>query len=122
VLAETGAGDAPRLLALNKIDLVDEERRRELSFRFPNAVQVSAETGEGLDALREAIEARFLASLKPMELLVPYGEGGTISELHDVAGELERTDTAEGVHVRARVPVAAAPRFERFSTNGGSAE
>jgi len=122
VLAETGAGDTPRLLALNKVDLVDEERRRELSFRFPKAVQVSAGTGEGLDALREAIEARFLATLRPMELLVPYGEGGTISELHDVAGELERTDTAEGVRVRARVPVAAAARFERFSTNGGSAE
>jgi GTPase len=122
VLAETGAGDTPRMLALNKIDLVDADRRRELSFRFPNAVQVSAETGEGLDALREAVEARFLASLRPMELLVPYGEGGTMSELHDVAGELERTDTAEGVHVRARVPVAAAARFERFSTNGGSPE
>jgi GTPase len=122
VLAETGAGDTPRMLALNKIDLVDADRRRELSFRFPNAVQVSAETGEGLDALREAVEARFLASLRPMELLVPYGEGGTMSELHDVAGELERTDTAEGVHVRARVPVAAAARFERFSTNGGSSE
>jgi GTPase len=122
VLAETGAGDTPRLLALNKIDLVEDERRRALSFRFPNAVQVSAETGEGLDALREAIEARFLSTLRTMELLVPYGEGGTMSELHDVAGELERTDTAEGVHVRARVPVAAAPRFERFSTNGGSAE
>jgi GTP-binding protein HflX len=122
VLAETGAGDTPRLLALNKVDLLGEERRRELSFRFPKAVQVSADSGEGLDALREAIESRFLASLKPMELLVPYGEGGTISELHDVAGELERTDTAEGVRVRARVPVAAAARFERFSTNGGSAE
>ena len=122
VLAETGAGETPRLLALNKIDLLPEERRRELSFRFPDAVQVSAGTGEGLDALREAIEARFLATLRPMELLVPYGEGGTISELHDVAGELERTDTAEGVRVRARVPVAAAPRFERFSTNGGPSE
>jgi GTPase len=122
VLAETGAGDTPRLLALNKVDLLGEERRRELSFRFPKAVQVSADSGEGLEALRDAIESRFLASLKPMELLVPYGEGGTISELHDVAGELERTDTAEGVHVRARVPVAAAARFERFSTNGGSAE
>jgi GTP-binding protein HflX len=122
VLAETGAGDTPQLLALNKLDLIEDERRRELSFRFPNAVQVSGETGEGLDALRDAIEARFLSTLQPMELLVPYGEGGTMSELHDVAGELERTDTAEGVHVRARVPVAAAPRFERFSTNGGSAE
>jgi GTPase len=122
VLAETGAGETPRLLALNKVDLVDDERRRELSFRFPRAVQISGETGEGLDALREAIEARFLATLLPMDLLLPYGEGGTLSELHDLAGELERTDTAEGVHVRARVPAAAAPRFERFSTNGGTPE
>jgi GTPase len=122
VLAETGAGETPRLLALNKVDLVDDERRRALSFRFPRAVQISGETGAGLDDLRAAIEARFLATLLPMELLLPYGEGGTLSELHDLAGELERTDTAEGVRIRARVPAAAAPRFERFSTNGGSAE
>ena len=35
VLDEIGAGERPRLLALNKADLVDDERRRELSFRFP---------------------------------------------------------------------------------------
>ena len=58
-------------------------------------MQVSGETGLGLDDLRDAIEARFLATLKPMELLVPYREGGTLSELHDLAGELEREDTAE---------------------------
>jgi GTP-binding protein HflX len=118
VLAETGAGERPRLLALNKVDLLDEERRRALSFRFPQAVQVSAVDGVGLEALREAIEARFLAALEPMDLLVPFDEGGTLSELHELAGDLERTDTAEGVRVRARVPAAAAPRFERFSLNG----
>jgi GTPase len=122
VLAETGAGETPRLLALNKVDLLDEERRQALSFRFPAAVQVSGETGESLDALRDAIEARFLATLRPMELLVPYSAGGTLSELHDLAGELERTDTAEGVRVSARVPAAVAPRFERFATNGGAPE
>jgi GTP-binding protein HflX len=118
VLDEIGAGERPRLLALNKIDLLDDERRRELSFRFPRAAQVSATTGEGLDDLSEAIEARFLATLRPMDLLLPYEEGGTLSELHDLAGELERTDTAEGVRVRARVPAAVAPRFERFEENG----
>jgi GTPase len=118
VLDEIGAGERPRLLALNKIDLLDAERRRELSFRFADAVQVSATTGEGLDELGEAVEARFLASLRPMDLLLPYEEGGTLSELHDLAGELERTDTAEGVRIRARVPAAAAPRFERFEDNG----
>jgi GTP-binding protein HflX len=118
VLGEIGAGERPRLLALNKVDMLDDERRRELGFRFPQAVQVSAETGEGLDALRETIEGRFLASLRPMELLVPYHEGGRLSELHDVAGEMEREDTAEGVRVRARVPASAASRFERFEHDG----
>jgi GTP-binding protein HflX len=119
--AGTLRGDAderPRLLALNKVDLLDDERRRELSFRFPRAVQVSGETGEGLEELREAIEARFLAALRPMDLLLPYEEGGTLSELHELAGELERTDTAEGVRIKARVPAAAAARFERFALDG----
>jgi len=118
VLEEIGAAEVPVLLALNKADLLDDDRRRELSFRFPKAIQVSAATGEGLDVLRETIEARFLATLRSMDLLVPYAEGGRLSELHDVAGEVEREDTADGVRVRARVPMAAASRFERFSFDG----
>src|SRR3954468_7071242 len=48
-LEEGGASGRPRLLVLNKIDLVGGERRRELAFRQPRALQVSAETGEGLE-------------------------------------------------------------------------
>jgi GTPase len=120
VLAEIRADERPRLLALNKVDLLDDDRRRELSFRFPQAVQVSATTGDGLTELHEAVEARFLATLRPMELLVPYDEGTSLSELHELAGELEREDTAEGVRVRARVPASVAPRFERFAPDGNS--
>jgi GTP-binding protein HflX len=117
-LHEIGADERPRLLVMNKVDLLDDEARRELTFRHPDAVEVSAVTGEGLDDLAEAIEARFLATLRTMELLVPYEEGGSLSELHDVAGEMERDDTAEGVRVKARVPAGVAPRFERFAVNG----
>jgi GTP-binding protein HflX len=120
VLDETGAAERPRLLALNKVDLLDEDGRREMGFRFPDAVQVSAETGEGLDQLRAAIEGRFLAALQPVDLLLPYAEGGRLSELHGLAGEMEREDTPEGVRVRARVPAAVAARFERFASNGAS--
>jgi GTP-binding protein HflX len=119
-LEEIGAGGRPRLLALNKIDMLGAERRRELSFRFPGAIQVSGEAAEGLERLGEAIESRFLGTLRPMELLLPYEEGGSLSELHELAGELEREDTAEGVRVRARVPAAAAQRFERFAQDGAS--
>jgi GTPase len=120
-LHEIGADERPRLLVMNKVDLLDDEERRELTFRHPDAVQVSAVTGEGLEELAEAIEARFLATLRTMDLLVPYDEGGSLSELHDVAGDMERNDTAEGVRVKARVPAGVAPRFERFAVNGASA-
>src|SRR6188472_2077752 len=42
VLEEIDAGSSPRMLVLNKADLLDDERRRELSFRHPDAVLVSA--------------------------------------------------------------------------------
>ncbi|MDP8943930.1 MAG: GTPase HflX, partial [Actinomycetota bacterium] len=121
VLADIGAAERPRLLALNKVDLVDAERRRELGFRHPRAVQVSATTGDGLDDLLAAIEARFLRSLRAMELLVPYREGSRLSELHAVAGEIEREDTPDGARIHARVPAAVAERFERFAVDGAAA-
>src|SRR6202007_2996031 len=37
VLEEIDAGSSPRLLVLNKADILDDERRRELSFRHPDA-------------------------------------------------------------------------------------
>jgi GTP-binding protein HflX len=114
VLEEIAAGDRPRLLVLNKADQLDPERRRELGFRHPDGVLVSAVTGEGIDALRDAIEREFRRTLQPVELLVPYAEGGRLAELHDLAGDLERTDTEEGVRVRARVPATVAERFARF--------
>jgi GTP-binding protein HflX len=121
-LQEIGADPRPRLLVLNKIDLLDDEARRELQFRHPDAVQVSSQMGEGLDLLGRAIEARFLSTLRTVELLVPYDEGGSLSELHELAGDMERSDTAEGVRVKARVPAGVAARFERFSVNGAGPE
>jgi GTP-binding protein HflX len=122
VLVEIGAGEQPSVLALNKVDLLDEDRRRELTFRYPRAVQVSAATGDGLEELSSAIEASFLSTLRPMELLLPHAEGGSLSALHDVAGEIEREDTVEGVRVKARVPALLASRFERFEVNGNGAD
>jgi GTP-binding protein HflX len=120
-LHEIGADERPRLVVMNKVDLLDDDARRELSFRHPDAVQVSAVTGEGLEDLADAIEGRFLATLRTMDLLVPYDQGGSLSELHEVAGDMERADTAEGVRVKARVPAGVAPRFERFAVNGAHA-
>ena len=118
VLEEIGAGDQRRVLVLNKADMLDEERRRELAFRHGDASLVSAITGEGLDELRERIADEFERTLQDVELLVPFSEGGTLSELHDVAGDLERTDTPDGVLIQARLPSVVAERFDRYAVNG----
>ena len=116
VLEEIGAGEGPRLLVLNKADLLDEEERGEVLLRHPDAVLVSALGGEGLDELRERIEEAFEDTLAEVELLIPYCRGRRLHELHEVAGDLERTERDDGVLVRARVPVGrAAPLRDRLS-------
>ncbi|MEX2105943.1 MAG: GTPase HflX [Solirubrobacterales bacterium] len=112
VLEEIGAGRKPRLLVLNKADLLDEDRRREASLGHPDAVLVSALDGAGLDALRDRIEIAFEETLTEVELLIPYSQGGRLHELHEVAGDLERTDREDGVLVHARVPAAELHRFD----------
>jgi GTP-binding protein HflX len=118
VLEEIDAGGTPRMLVLNKADMLDEERRRELSFRHPEAVLVSARTGEGLDELKDRITEEFEKTLEDVELLVPFSEGGLLSELHDVAGEMEREDTPHGVRLSARLPTVVAERYSRYAVNG----
>ena len=119
VLDEIGAGSKPRLLVMNKIDLLDESGRRELAMHHRDAVLVSAETGEGLGTLREKIAVQIRASLTEVELLVPFDHGEWLSELHEVAGDLEREDREDGVLVRALLPAAVADRFSDLAVNGG---
>ena len=118
VLEEIDAGGVTRLLALNKADLLDAERRRELGFRHPDGVLVSGKTGEGLDVLGERVQEAFARTLRAVELLVPYDEGRRLAELYELADGLEREETAEGVLVTARVPASVAARYERFAVNG----
>jgi GTP-binding protein HflX len=112
VLEEIGAGEKPRLLVLNKADLLDEEAREDVAIEHRGAALVSAVTGEGLDELRERIEKAFEETLAEVELLVPYDQGARLHELHEVAGDLVRTEREDGVLVQAKVPRAELHRFD----------
>lgn len=111
ILEEIGAGSKPRLIVLNKIDLVPDDVRTEIRIARPDAVQVSALTGEGIDDLGRALEDAFLSSLETVELLVPYSEAGRLHDLHEVAGRLARDDRPEGVRVKAHLPASQVHRF-----------
>jgi GTPase len=115
VLTEIGAVEAPQILVLAKADRIGADRRLGLDRRHPEGVLVSALTGEGLDQLVNRIEAEFARALQDVELLIPYEEGARLAELHALAGDLERDERPEGVHIIARLPAAAAARYERFA-------
>jgi GTP-binding protein HflX len=114
VLKDIGATENVHVLVLNKTDLISDERREELWIRYPDAVQVAAAAGEGMGTLAGRIEDEFEATLQPVELLLPYADGRTLDELHQLAGDLEQEHRADGVLVRARVPRSLAARYDRF--------
>lgn len=122
VLVEIDAVHAPRVLVLAKADVVDGDRREQLARRHPDAVLVSAATGEGLEALCQRIQHEFVRTLAPVQLLIPYEQGGRLAELHSLAGDLEREETPEGVMVRARLPGAVAARYRPFAVAAGRRE
>ena len=115
VLLEIGADAVPEILVLAKADRVDDERRTELQRRHPDAVLVSAVTGEGIDTLAQRIEEEFARTLQDVELLIPFQEGARLAELHAIAGDLEREETPDGVRVLARLPAPVAARYQAFA-------
>ena len=115
VLQEIGAQELPVLQVLNKIDAVDPLGRRRLGNRYPEALQVSALSGEGLAELRAAIADHFGERFEAVRLLLPYDEGAKLAELYELGAPIdEREDGPEGVLVRARLPRREVPRFAPY--------
>ena len=115
VLAEIGADELPVELVLNKIDTVDPLGRRRLANRFPGSLQISAETGEGLDELKARIAERFAERFELVRMLVPYEDGAKLAELYSLGPPIdERVDGPDGVFIRARLPRRETQRLRRI--------
>src|SRR6185312_13749215 len=98
---------------------VAPDARRRLSNRYPDATQVSALTGEGLEELRARIADRFAERFEPVRLLLPYEDGAKLNELYALGAPIEqREDTSDGVLVVARLPRREILRFASYLVNG----
>ena len=82
ILAELGVSDKPRLMALNKVDLLDEDADGEILSRAlriadgnMGSVFTSAETGAGLDELLREIDAALEPELTSMHRMDRIGVG-----------------------------------------------
>src|SRR5262249_48178917 len=112
-----GADEVPELLVLNKADLATPGDLKGLASTHPNAVVVSAVSGEGVSVLLDTLAAR-LRSLAPIvELLVPYERGDVVAALHREGEVLVEVHAEGGSRLRARLPAPSVTRFGEFVVN-----
>jgi len=103
VRSDSRADRAPEIVAFNKADLLDEGKRLVLRGLVPDAVFVSARTGEGVEELLERIQAALPRPAVVMDLLLPYDRGDILSRLHVRGSVVESSYGEDGTRVRVRV-------------------
>jgi GTP-binding protein HflX len=103
VLSDIGAGDLPELIVLNKADQAVSSALTTLRTTYPGAVTASARTGQGLDDVRAAVEARLPRPEVVVRVLLPYERGDLLNRIHQAGEILSLDHTEDGTVVNARV-------------------
>jgi len=120
VLRELGLADAiehSMIDVLNKIDLLDRAARdqlRQQAARDPRAVAISAVTGEGCDALLQAIDRRLAAGRQILEVRLRHRDSSVIAWLYDHGEVLGRRDDAEFSYLRVSLDPTDVTRLQRL--------
>jgi GTP-binding protein HflX len=112
VLAEIGAGHVPELVVVNKIDSADPVVLQGLRAREPGSLSISAKTGAGLAALRDAVEAALPRLDVQVKLTIPYSRGDLVARAHAEGEVLATEHSADGTLLEARVPPGLAAQLE----------
>lgn len=114
-LEQIGAHEIPRILVFNKADLIDEGARCALSARFPASSLVSAETGEGIDGLVEAIARAATAGESALEVVIPFSRGDLVALAHSRCTVISESYDERGTAMALRVPRDLKTSFEGYA-------
>lgn len=105
VLKELGAENKPTIVALNKIDIVNNNfdiiRLRK---NINDCVTISAIRGDGLDELLNLLMHKFSGLLKAIDVLIPYHNMNLVNMLYNEGNITEREDAPEGIYIKALAP------------------
>ncbi|AFM16917.1 GTP-binding protein HflX [Mycolicibacterium chubuense NBB4] len=116
VVAEYGVTAPPELLVVNKTDAASGLMLAQLRRPLPDAVFVSARTGDGLDRLRSRMAELVVPTDATVDVTIPYERGDLVARLHS-DGRVDATEhTERGTRIKARVPVALAAGLSEFAT------
>jgi GTP-binding protein HflX len=103
-LDEIGATEQPRLLVLNKIDrLRDQSALLVWLNRYPDAVPISAVSGEGLDDLAGRVQKLVVGPVRKVELEMPLKEGRALHFLEQRVEIIDRHYLDSSVMMSVRI-------------------
>lgn len=107
------------LLVVNKIDAADDLALAKLRRALPDAVFVSAHTGEGLDRLRQKMSQLVEPTDIRVDVTIPYDRGDLVAKVH-TEGRVDLTDhTDGGTRIKGHVPAGLAASLRDFATYRG---
>ncbi|WRS29435.1 GTPase HflX [Actinomycetaceae bacterium MB13-C1-2] len=113
VLAEIeGYRPSAEVIVLNKVDLAKPEARAMLRATFPEAIEISAHTGEGIEKLQEVIAARLPRPQAQVDLVVPFSDSRLVSAAHETGEVMSEEWSERGTHLVARVDPDLAAALE----------
>lgn len=102
-LRELGADKKPVITVFNKQDLLETPQNFR-DFRAERCIYGSAHTGQGMEALKDAIGDILRAQKIYIERLYPYEKAGLIQIIRKKGELLEEKYQEDGIFVRAYVP------------------
>jgi GTPase len=115
VFADIDATEVPELIVVNKVDAADPDVLKVLRTRYPNMVEVSARTGEGVAALVTALAEALPELAHEVRVRVPYSRGDLVAKVHEEGRVLAEEHTAEGTELHAFVSQLLAGKLEEFA-------
>ncbi len=114
MLEELEVADKPRLLVLNKWDLVSPTHANQLQRLFPGALPIAATTGAGLDELRDELRRALSADLIPLTLRLPYNRMDLLQFAPGQGRVLHADYGFEHVQAKVRIDPRLLYRFEPY--------
>ncbi len=104
-LGDINASHIPVINVLNKIDLLsDPDNVKARISAFPNAVAISALTGNGIPELLSTVGKQLFETFSPLKVNLPYKEGGLIAQFYKL-GVVERVEhTRTGTIIQGTIP------------------
>ncbi|UTT62070.1 GTPase HflX [Microcella humidisoli] len=115
VIGDVGARELPELIAVNKSDLLGDDARLLLRGLVPDAVFVSAKTGEGIDELQRRIAELLPNPEVELTVILPYDRGDLVSLLHERGRIIETSYVESGTRVHAFATPEVATLVEPFA-------